>query len=103
MKMRERACWYAASRSSSVSRRLERLCRLPASDGSPSDRSASSPALEPAVEEPRPLMRSRDDRRMMLNLGCTTDSTGTSSESRRGGLQKLRQNRRNHNDELSHM
>jgi hypothetical protein len=67
MKIRERACWYAASLSSIVGRFfvLLRLYMLPDSDGSTSERSASSLAMDPAVDDPRVL----GVLRMMLNLG----------------------------------
>lgn len=90
MKIRDRACWYAASRSARVMPfllllpvALLRPPRLPASEGSTSDRSASSPATEPAWEWG---FRRSFDRRMILKAGCDEDSGGTSSQIRISGI-----------------
>ena len=95
MNIRERASLYAASRSSNVIRlllllllpvALLRLPMLPDSDGSTSEKSASSPATDPARDVGFVRNRSGTVRRIILKAGWAVFSAGTSSQSRRGGL-----------------
>ena len=95
MNIRERASLYATSRSSNVIRlllllllpvALLRLPMLPDSDGSTSEKSASSPATDPARDVGFVRNRSWTVRRIILKAGWAVFSAGTSSQSRRGGL-----------------
>jgi hypothetical protein len=92
MKMRDLASLYAASRCSRVRDFFKRLGapprppRLPASEGSTSEDSASSPLTEPVRDCDCARIRSWTDRLIILMAGCFVCSTGTSSEIRFGGL-----------------
>lgn len=91
MKMRERASLYAASRCSMVRCFLLvavwlRPPALPASEGSTSERSLSSPLTEPVRDWGLERIRSCGVRRMILNAGCFVASGGTRSARRREGL-----------------
>lgn len=88
IKIRDRASAYAAARSSIVRFLLLPALfppRLPASDGSTSDRSASSPAAEPVCDKDLDFV-SRCIICIILNAGCTVDSAGTSSLRRFMGI-----------------
>jgi len=92
-KIRDRASLYAASRSSKVRAffggRIGALLRppvLPASEGSTSEDSASSPLTEPVRDCDCARIRSWADRLMILMAGCLVCSTGTSSEIRLEGI-----------------
>lgn len=65
---------------------LLRPPKLPDSEGSTSDRSASSPATEPVCDRDSFGRRSGGDRRMILNAGWAVASAGTSSQIRRKGI-----------------
>jgi hypothetical protein len=96
IKMRERASLYAASRSAIVlcflllPVALLRPPWLPDSDGSTSESSGSSPAIEPACECGFDRPRSAIDRRMILIVGWVEGCAGTRAAMRRLGLYSTR-------------
>lgn len=91
MKIRDRASLYKASRCSNVRcffalpGALLRPPWLPASEGSISDMSGSSPVTELVRDWGVLRIRSCGVRRMIWKAGCVVDSAGTRSEIRRMG------------------